>query len=785
MLWFSSCNYTKHLSQNQILLRENNVSVKSNTPIKYKGEMESILLSMVLPRANTHLFDLGVLPKYKLWKYNNKYSEYQKNPDHKKILKRKVEMPTLLDTVLIAQSVLRMNQYMINQGYFYNQVSHEITYNKDSSQASVHYTIETGKKYRINNLFFDIESKNLKQLVINEKEKSFLRKGNFFTKTDCGLEKDRIYKIVKNAGFYNFKADNVSFVVDTTNKESLKGLLIDPLLQAATYHDSLQSKNNDQLDVHIVIKKSKDVNYAIQYRINKVLVMIDKETWTTSVPLIENELEGLHFQYQYLPVNRKVLMRNIFIHPDEAYSIDNNNATIVRLNQLGMFKFVNIEYEYDSTETGRLIAKISLTTNKKMDMELRGDISTSDGDYFLGTGGSFTYRNKNLFSGANLFTLRSAISTEFRYDSLLRGETKDFYFSGYNLGISANMLMPKFIVPLNQSLFNKKNRPYTNIGFNYNLVSRRNLYTNINVSGSFGYIWTETNEKNWRFNPSFLTLTYVPDKFLSEAFKLKLENNEYLRRVFSNNIIYGENVAFEYKSKPRMKNNNSETVKIAFEEAGTLLKGINAIYKSISANEIDPIAHYLKGEVDARSYMQRRKSLWVNRGMIGVGIPLGNNAVLPYIKQYSAGGAFSNRGWRARTLGPGRSIDTSYKTTSTYIDRTGDLKFEMNSEYRFDLLKLFSGAINLKGAAFVDIGNIWLMNKNENIPGGEFQFNQFLNDLAISSGVGARLDFTYFVFRLDIGYPIKNPAVQKNAGFVVDQLRLKDGVFNFMIGYPF
>ncbi|MBK8146256.1 MAG: BamA/TamA family outer membrane protein [Bacteroidetes bacterium] len=188
-------------------------------------------------------------------------------------------------------------------------------------------------------------------------------------------------------------------------------------------------------------------------------------------------------------------------------------------------------------------------------------------------------------------------------------------------------------------------------------------------------------------------------------------------------------------------------------------------------------------EADLRRYIRNNKSEWASRAMIGIGVPVGASEVLPYIKRYSAGGAFSNRGWRARTLGPGRSTDTTQN--STYIDRTGDLKFEVNTEYRMNLLKLFSGVINIKGALFADMGNIWLFNKSKDIQGGEFDINYFGRDLAISAGAGLRFDFSFFVLRLDLGYPIKNPQEPDNYGFSFNKLRYRDGIWNIAIGYPF
>lgn len=242
---------------------------------------------------------------------------------------------------------------------------------------------------------------------------------------------------------------------------------------------------------------------------------------------------------------------------------------------------------------------------------------------------------------------------------------------------------------------------------------------------------------------------------------------------------------FEYKSKLKNTFSNYSTLKIGAEEAGTLLTGINSLYKRFSNDSIQAIARYLKVDADFRKYFNRRKSQWANRFMAGVGLPVGQSRTLPYIKQYSAGGAFSNRGWPSRNLGPGHSVDTAFQSGFAILDKTGDIKLEANTEYRFNLLKLFSGAINLKGAAFVDAGNIWLMNKDSSVKGGEFNFSYLWQDIAISSGLGLRLDFSFFVFRVDVGFPIKQPQIVTNNGFAFDRLKLNSGIWNLAFGYPF
>jgi outer membrane protein assembly factor BamA len=777
-----SCNYTKHLAQNQTLLAENRLTLNTQKPLKYKGETESVILSLAYPRANTHVFDLGFLPKYKLWKYNNNFQKYEKDPMNPKIIKHKVERPVLLDTNMVIRSKLYIGQYMLNLGYFYANVDYDIR-PKGKQSAIVHFTIDAGKNYTMRHVMTNSESEDIQAIINENSAESILVIGEPYTKINCGLERERLYKIIRNKGYFDFKSDNITFTIDTSNKEKIKSLLDDPFSNALTYKPNTESK---EVDVHLNVAQSRDSSYAQLYRINKVKVVINNP-FSEADPQAarqESELEDITFNYATLPINRKVIARNIFIHRGDLFNTSDYEVSISRLNQLGVFQLISIQYEKVQGQNDKLDCIVTLNMSPKMDLVYLTDISTSDDDYVLGTGLGITYRNRNLAHGSNLFSLRAIYSTEFRNDNFLTG-SKKFYQSGNNFNLSGNLTFPKFIVPFNQNIFSKRNMPYTTLGANYSLIQRLKNYTIINISGNFGYSWQETPQKNWKLNPIFLTVTQVPDKYLSESFRLKRQTNSYLKNTFSNNVIQGENMLFEYKSKPKTINSNFSTIKIGAEEAGTLLTGINSLYKRFTNDTIKAIAHYIKVDVDVRRYINRRKSQWVSRFMTGVGCPIGDSKTLPYIKQYSAGGAFSNRGWPSRNLGPGHSVDTSFKSGFAILDKTGDIKIEANTEYRFNLLKLFSGAINLKGAAFIDAGNIWLMNKDSSVIGGEFNVGYLWQDIAISSGVGLRLDFSFFVFRVDLGYPIKQPQVSANNGFMFNQLKLNNGIWNLAFGYPF
>lgn len=741
-----------------------------------------MLLSLALPAANTHMFDLGFMPRYKLWRYNNRFTYYSRDSMNAKILKHKIEKPALFDSHLVDRSSTLMKQYMENLGYFYADVQYSV---QPVSKRSVfvNYTIHAGKNYTIGRLNYQSPDEPLRLILEANRSESMLLPGEAYTKIKCGLERDRLYKIIRNQGYFDFKADNIHFSIDTSDKERISGLLNDPFSQALNYKPNTE---HNSLDVKVQIRPSRDSNYALAYHIQDVKVdIISPDDELLPMPQkTESDLDDVHFSYVTLPVNRKVITRNIFIHQGDLFNTRDFEITVNRLNQLGVFQFVNIRYEKVEGKTGELRCLITLHTAPRFDLVGVTDLSTSDDDYLLGTGLGITFRNRNLFHGANNGSFRASYSTEFRNDEFLTGN-RTFYQSGNNVNLNLNLTFPKFIVPFNQNVFSKKNMPYTQLGATYSFIRRIQNYTLINISGNFGYSWQETQRKNWHVYPVFLTVTQVPEKFLGATFKEKLLTNEFLRKTFSNHVIQGENMLFEYRKQGKGRNSNLQSLKLGLEEAGTVLKGVNWLYNKFSRDSISAIANYIKMEGDYRYYLNRNKSQWVNRLMLGIGIPMRDSKTLPYIKQFSAGGPFSNRGWRSRSLGPGRVVDTTYQSGFVILDQTGDLKLEMNSEYRFNLLKLFSGAINLKGAAFIDAGNIWLLHPDEHVQGAEFDTRYLWQDIAISGGLGLRFDFSFFVFRVDLGYPVKQPQIQKNNGFVFDSLHPGSGLWNIALGYPF
>jgi hypothetical protein len=350
--------------------------------------------------------------------------------------------------------------------------------------------------------------------------------------------------------------------------------------------------------------------------------------------------------------------------------------------------------------------------------------------------------------------------------------------------------MPKFLSPIAVNAFGQFNLPHTIISAGSNVINRVEYFTLINTSASFKYSWKQTPQVTWEFSPAFVNIIRLPRE--TQVFKDRLDSNEFLRNSYRQTFIEGENITFIYTDVEKKRGKNYSFLKLGFEEAGGLLQAINSVGYALNDLYKIKFAQYAKLDFDARHFFDFKHAVLVTRFYGGIGLPDGQLSTLPYIKQYYVGGPYSLRGWHIRNLGPGSYYNKATAGTNT-IDLTGDIKLEMNTEYRFPILPLFAGAIKMNGAFFADAGNIWLAKSDSTYGGGEFSFKTLGHDIAMDLGAGARFDIaSFFTFRLDVAVPVKKPYEPINEGWVFSKLdpwqsawRKDNIVVQLSIGYPF
>ncbi len=410
---------------------------------------------------------------------------------------------------------------------------------------------------------------------------------------------------------------------------------------------------------------------------------------------------------------------------------------------------------------------------QSFNIELEGTNSTGN----LGGALNLIYQHKNLFRGAELFSLK--LKGAYEASNTLKN-TQEY-------GAETSLRIPKFILPvLNSERFVKKYNPITQLllSFNYQALP---YYTRTMASGSFGYTWKAGSYQEHIINPLQLNIVKLPPNSIDSVFNAKLESSSFLAYSYRDVMILGGNYSYIYNNQDILKARDYWFLRINAEMSGNLLSIAEKLSGAKKTNGSYyvyglPFAQYVKTDFDLRyNYKFNDVSSIVYRAFVGVGIPYGNSLAIPFEKQFFAGGANGIRAWQVRTLGPG-----SFKPDSTILNQTGDIKLEANTEYRFKLFWI------LEGALFIDAGNIWTYNYDPSQEGSQFKFNNFYKDIAVGTGTGFRFDFKFVVGRIDLGLKLRDPAITSGSKWIISNRPYRfnfgsngDLAFVLAIGYPF
>ena len=793
----TSCNVTKHLKDDEYLLRANNIEFESEKYLNNKGEIADNLFGATVQKPNTEFLLPWITPR--LWWYNFRYKKYKSDTTNFQIQSRTAEQPVIYDSTTIPQSIEYMKAYLFQQGYFYATVEDTTILKK--KKAYVTYKVNTGINYLIRRVYFDdIEHDEIKNRVRETFDKTNLRTGKAYTATLLETERERIANIMRRAGYYYFSNNNISFVLDTVNKEYVREK--EGAIKSVTDFAFNKEQTRPQLDIYFVIKDNDAGNAFHKFGINKIFVYPDfkGEKDIRDSNMIEKTIGGTEFKYHKRYIREKVIYNHTFIKTDTYYDQDNYEKTVTELNRLGVFSSISASYFEDTIRglgdsTYWLNCVILMSPAKKYDYNVDWEVSGGT-TYSLGSGLTTSLRNKNLANGANLlsFSLSGGIETIYS-DTLGDAFFDDFKVLTKTASANVSLEFPKFLFPISKKRYSIRNTPRTEFAVGGSLLERVNLFTQYNLSTRFTYKWRETETKDWEVTPVFINDIRI-DK--TAQFQTILDSNDYLQNVYREALIEGENISWTYNNGRDVSwYQDYSFVKLSFEEAGALVHGINSLFQGSSSR----YAQYFKIDADLRHYFKQRHATTAVRFYSGVGIPYGRSQTLPYLKQYFVGGPFSIRGWQVRTLGPGTYVDPSGES-SLFIDRPGDIKLELNGEYRFDIFSMM-GVLKFEGAIFADAGNIWLtkVDTTGRYIGGEFKFDKLYNDFAVATGAGIRIDIAeLFLLRCDAAFPVKRPGIgtaiinehETQLGWVFDKIafgssdwRSRNLVLNIAIGYPF
>lgn len=794
LLWglglLSGCSSTKHVKEGEYLLRKVNIKLTTDRTLADKSALTDQLNSLIPQQPNNYF--LGRFP-IKLYLYNMRYKKYALDTNNFQLKNKVVEKPVILDTMMVVRARKNMSDFLRNSGYFYADVTDTIKLK--GKKAYVTYKVNTGTEYLMDEVTYDIEDPGMAPLASKLREETLFGKGKAYSNTLAGEERSRLVNKIRNYGYYRFSADNIDFELDTLDKSYFRNLE-NPFESAVNFITLNRTKKKPTLNVKVIIHPGEDSMAFQKYTFNKVIVIPDYvDTSDLRNPnMTEKNVNGLLFRYNELYVHTGILDKKIFIRPGKTYSQSDYNQTLRQLNDLGVFQYVRLYIFANRQDSINHTLNCYIFMNKSERFNFGTNVEVSGGDlYTIGTSANVSVTDRNFLKGANELTATASYGLELKQNKQLEVPfLNQFKLFSQNVGINFRLTFPKFILPVNQSRFSQNSLPRTVLTFGVNSLNRYDNFKLTSVSASYGYIWKESATKAWSVKPVFINTQHLRD--ISEDFQDKLDSVPAIRNSYQETFIEGEAIEFVINTEGVNRRHYSY-LKLGLEEAGALMSGVKGVAELLGKPLDFNHSRYFRLDYDARQYLAFRNSLVALRFYGGIGLPYGGSTTLPYLKQYFVGGAYSIRGWSPRTLGPGSYYDSARQNSSDnlFIDQSGDIKLEFNAEYRFAMIRLFSGAVSLNGAVFTDMGNIWLAKKDPTLPGTNFEFNNLYQDIAMSSGAGLRLDLGGFlVFRLDWAFPIKKPYVMENYGWVIKDInfgdpdwRKKNMNLNIAIGYPF
>ncbi len=802
----NSCNTTQYLDPDagETLLVSNNIQFDKSAKkqVKKKSNLTESLSARLLQKPNGKFF--GIPRPFFYYKSLDTIDKSKAGLAWANMLGNIMgEDPIFLDSVKAAKSAERMTAYLQNKGYFLANVSHEISTNKKRTKGTVTYNVNTRGQYLIDTILFESKDSNIQQILNEISDKSYLQNGKPIDIDLYEKEVSRITSYLINRGYANFYPQYISNLEAT---------------------DSSNAELSAKLILEILVPPGKEAHTV--YEIGNIYVYPNYRPTDQDLPEPDTIYNGIYFASGGSPfkVKLKSIANSIAFRTGDLFSFDDVEASRMQIGALGVFTTPTIKIEEDSVRKNVLNFHIQLTSNKKWEMEMSGDVSytnRSGGPGFnsnlIGLTASPGIRNRNMFKGAELWSAGLDLGFELaplNPDTLInlldiRAQT-DLYFPRLvefpkiwgglrNLGL------------IGEPFYNKlKKTGISHVSLSYNWLKLINNYSLNFVNLSFGHDVKLSATTTLSANQSGIDLL-IPVIVPNSDFDSLLKEQPFLERSFSKQFITGflfRDLTYTY-DESFLGKKTYWFFRGNFEVSGLEMMAMNALYNGISGSssiwslsDVE-LSHFVKLDLDGRRYWRfGPNKTFVARLNTGIVLPFYNSTDVPYVKQFYIGGPNSIRGWYARGLGPGLYRDplTGNTENRSRFYQAADFKIEFNLEYRFFLMRPF-GLFNLYLATFIDGGNIWTLKadpsrvgsqfalKRKIVEGGVIEVDNFINEMAISSGIGFRFDVSYFTLRVDLGTPIRNnyPDPKKNNSYWVDlnKKRLQDIVLNLGLGYPF
>lgn len=797
--FLSSCLGTKYLKQNQTILAKQTIKTD-------KGIEEETLASFLTQTPNSRVLGLPFSPF--VYTYQSGYKHFDslrlvkkqiaieqkyalkiESSDNKKrrarylsVKNRKMEKVTnrltngnlrmkwgeelaVYSPKKAVEAQVKLKEFLFSKGYFDARV--QLVNEKKGKKQFVKYKINEGDPFIMDSIIIQIDDPKVESIFELNTPKSPL-KGKTYDQDVLTRERDRIFELLSNYGYFNFKKQYIAFEVDSTTLER-PNLIIKQTISNPAFEKE-----------HRV------------YRIDSVIFVAGGDGPRRGKQQDIKNYQNITYNFTFNKYPQRILDWRMFVYPDSLYSKSATIETQKQLSYLDIFKFVNINYD---TTGGHFIANIFTSPLKKYQTssEVGLSIVENQAQGLPGPFLNFNAKNRNVFQSLEILDLTASASIQ--GISGVAEQTKRY--SRFQYGAQISVTFPQFILPLRASVRGKmgKYNPRTKIGVGINFEDRISEYKRQTFNTTYSYIFQANPSSQITFKPidvSFIR-SQNSETFKEDLAELEADGNISYVSAFKSAFVSSSGISADYNSGSYGIGNTSSFFVRSNVEYGGLAQDIFG--EQPFGNDLT-YYRYIKSNLDYRQNIRlSSKAAFAYRANIGVAFVYGQSKALPYEKYFFAGGSNSVRAWSPRRLGPGSYAPyDSIGVTETKInykrEQPGDIIFETSVEFRSELYGIIDYAL------FIDAGNVWLwrsktLNTTEDPQGddGRFKSTSVIDELAVGAGAGLRFDFSFLVLRLDGALKVFDPGMPAGQHYVLDQIRFRNilprTVLNIGIGYPF
>lgn len=754
-----SCSSTKNLKENEYMVVKNNVEIKDIQ----NGNIDN-LSKYLRPIPNKKF--MGIFPiKTCIWaNFQPKIDPVtleEKDSKFRKWMRKKGEAQVLYDSNDVKYSLNQLKMAMFQQGFFNSSSTAELKF-KRNKKVKINYFVTANNPYFINKIEYKIDIPEYKEIIVQDIPNSLIKSGERYNEELLSDERDRIANLIRDHGYYFVSSSIVTIEVDTNYASS-----------------NLTKEGYPTANIHILVNFDEIQDPAIRnkyqykYFFDKVYIYTNYDVSFEDDVLLDslryippkNKKDPTYYLF-YFPMREKrftqkmkiikdyksnIICDAIYTKKGGSYSHTAYDVSYRKLRSLKNFSLININFSENIqrldtvNKIGYLNTTYKLTRDKRHRVSAQAEVRTDRSNL------SFTYINKNIFKGAEYMSV-NAYGSVYYYNwlnSKIRGEEYDNLVYG-EYGGSVTFDIPRLI------FFNK-----------YQKNDAQSYSTSIKMGGSYSYLFSRLifyANMTYKWNPNSYTAHSFSPLDISTIDTKGIRNSELTnsypesyQRKFSKSFLLNLQYNLNY-IYPFQNTKNDLRFSLNLESSGAVLTGLNLLFNKEKKWQIFNDFNYTtyeKADFNMRySYKVNANNAIATRFNFGVAVPFTKDAILPFEKSFYVGGANSMRGWSFRSLGPG-----GY-SSKDYIERSGDIKIEVNLEYQGTIYK------SLKYGIFTDIGNVWLATKYEGMENAEFSLTRFYKELGFCVGAGLRIDFNFFIVRLDYGVPLYDPSIPEGERWI-------------------